>query len=694
MSASTTRTLCQCCHNNCGLLVSKDGAGRLRVTGDPDHPMNRGWICSKAKANVLTLDAPDRLTEPLSRTRGGFEKISWDQALDMAADRLGEIREKHGPLALCRYAGAPVSYLARDGFLQFMGAYGSPNLTSIANLCMAPRMMAFKAVTGALRAEPDYANTDMVLFWGSDPVGVGRYSAYAAHDGIREIIPRLKERGVRLAVIDPFSSKTAKTCDLWLRPNPGTDAALGLAMIRVILEEGLYDRAFADSHIHGLEALRRRAAPCTTDWAQEITGVPAEDIASLARSYAGAKAAAIYEGNGLDMYAGGVDAVRTIASLIALTGNLDAPGGNALMPMPHPPVLPAAPAAFTPDLIKRRIWHDRFPLPPQVPFPAIKESLLADEENRPRAMIVHHGNPVLIQANPARTAAALDKLDFLMVCDVFPTATSARADLILPMASSFESYGYRAYSSAQGGFFALARPVARPRGASRSVFEAEYELARRLGLEAGYPFKDARSWVDFMISPQNVSVARLEAEQIVFALPPVRYRKYLEEGFATPSGKAELASLWFESQGADPVPRYAPPAGEPLDREELAARGFPLLGSSRRPPQFTHTRFKNLPGLSKAYPEPLAYAHPDDAAKRNIAEGDPVQVFSPHGSIRLRARLSGDVAPGQVFVDFGWGNPSDAMASINDLTDDQRFDPYSGGTPNRLFPCELEKRSG
>ncbi len=691
MPRPALRTLCQCCHNNCGLLVAEDGAGRPRVSGDPGHPMNRGWICSKAKANVLTLDAPDRLTEPLARTRGGFEKISWDQALGMAADRLGEIREKHGPLALCRYAGAPVSYLARDGFLQFMGAYGSPNLTSIANLCMAPRMMAFRAVTGALRAEPDYANTDMVLFWGSDPVGGGRYSSYAAHDGIKEIIPRLKKRGVRLAAIDPFSSKTAKTCDLWLRPNPGTDAALGLAMIHVILEEGLYDREFACAHLHGLEALKERAASCSPAWAQAVTGVPAGDIAALAREYAGAKAAAIYEGNGLDMYAGGVDAVRTIASLIALTGNLDAPGGNVLMPMPHPPVLPAAPAAFTPELIKRRLWHDRFPLPPQVPFPAVKESLLAGEEGRPRAMIVHHGNPVLIQANPERTAAALGKLDFLMVCDVFPTATSAQADLILPMASSFESYGYRAYSSAQGGFFALARPIARPKGASRSVFEAEYELARRLGLDAGYPFTDDRSWVDFMTSPQKVGVARLEAEQIVYALPPVRYRKYLEKGFATPSGKAEVASLWFESQGADPLPRFTPPAGEPLDREELAAKGLPLLGSSRRPPQFIHTRFKNLPELSKAYPEPLAYAHPQDAAARGVADGDEVKVISPFGSVRLRARLSPDVAQGQTFIDFGWGNPSDGMASINDLTDDQRFDPYSGGTPNRLFPCEITK---
>ncbi|MCJ2164302.1 MULTISPECIES: molybdopterin-dependent oxidoreductase [unclassified Pseudodesulfovibrio] len=685
MHTHTQRTICQCCHNNCGLLVTQEANGKLQVTGDPDHPMNRGRICSKAQANVATLHAPDRLTMPLLKTRGGFAEISWDEALDVAADRLGKIREQHGPLALARFAGAPVSYLARDGFLQFMGAFGSPNLTSIANLCMGPRMMAFRAVTGGIRAEPDYANTDLVLFWGSDPVGGGRFSAYATYDGgLDNILPRLRARGARLVCIDPFHSSTAKTCDQWLRIKPGTDTALGLAMIHVILEEDLYDRDFVAEHGHGLAELKKHVTEFDPAWAEGITGISAETIAKLARDYAGAQAAVIYEGNGLDMYTNGVDAVRSIAILIGLTGNLDTPGGNVFMPMPHPPTLPTAPLPT-----EQRIGYDRFPLPPQVPFPAIKEALLGEEKNRPRAMIVHHGNPVLIQANSARTSAALKKLDFLMACDIFPTATTALADLVLPMTSTFESYGYRAYSSHQGGFFALGRPVAPPAGEARSVFEVEYQLAEKMNLHQDYPFHDDRSWVEFMTNPSGIEMEEMEAKHIVFATPPIQYRKYRANGFATPSRKVEFSSLWFDRLGAAPLPVYADPAGRPLVLDDLTEQGFTLLGSSRRPTQFVHTKFKNLHALAKAYPIPLVYIHPEDAEARGILDKSEVEVSSPYGKITLSASISEDTKQGLVFVDFGWGNPSDGMGNINDLTDDQHFDPYSGGTPNRLFPCEI-----
>lgn len=686
MNKKSDRSICQFCHTNCGIVVSRYSDGTLSVEGDPEHPVNRGRCCSKAAAIPELIRSKDRLTHPLRKTSGGLRKISWDEALDIAAEKLAGIRNRFGPLSLVRCGGAPVSYQCRDGFLQFMGLFGSPNLSGAANLCMVPRMTAFQAVTGGTRAEPDYDRTGLVLFWGSDPLTSERFGSYAAYNGMRQILPRLKERGTPIICIDPFRSGTVRQSDRWIRIHPGGDAALGLAMIHVIIRDKLYDRAFVETYTSGFEELARHVRDFSPGWAEGLTGIPEKEIEDLARTYATTRPATIYEGNGLDMYTSGVDAVRTIAILIGLTGNLDRPGGNVFMPFaPQSPL----PTVALPR--ESRIWYDRFPLFGEVPFPAVKEALLGEEDDRPRAMIVHHSNPVLVQANEHRTRQALEKLDFLMVCDIFPTATTDMADLVLPVTSDFESYGYRAYASMEGGFLALARPVAHPVGESRPVFEVEYELARRMGLHEEYPFHDTISWLEYMIRPTGVGFERLEKEQIVYATSPARYRKFEEQGFHTPSGRVEFYSRVFEEKGYDPLPAYSDPAGEPLVPDDRDGREFPLLGSSKRPALFVHTKLKNIEVLSRSYPEPLVLLHPQDAMDRGIREGDEVDVTSPRGKISLKARISGDTRPGLVWVDFGWGNPTDRKAGINVLVNDAFFDPVSGGTPHRLFECEVKK---
>jgi anaerobic selenocysteine-containing dehydrogenase len=287
----------------------------------------------------------------------------------------------------------------------------------------------------------------------------------------------------------------------------------------------------------------------------------------------------------------------------------------------------------------------------------------------------------------------MEKLDFLVVCDIFPTATTEIADLVLPMASYFESYGYRAYSSVEGGFLALARPFADPPGSARPVFEVEYDLAEKMGLHENYPFRDTQGWIDFMLEPCGASFQKLEKEQILYVTPPVQYEKYRENGFQTPSGKVELSSPAFESRGYGAVPSYSEPAGEPLVDEEMTEKGFPLMGSTRRPALFVHTKLKNIDALSRLYPEPLVWMHPEDVSERGIEEGEEVDVTSPQGKITIRARVTEDTQPGLVWIDFGWGNPTDEKANINVLTNDAFWDPISGGTPNRLFPCEIKKVS-
>ena len=687
MDEKTYRTICQFCHCNCGIIVHQRADGRISLEGDPDHPMNRGRLCVKASAIPEVISSEDRLRYPLKKTPAGFKRISWDDALDFAAEKLGEIRSTFGPLSLVRCAGAPVSYQGRDGFLQFMGEFGSPNMTGSGNLCMVPRMTAFKAVTGGARAEPDYDSTNLVIFWGTNPLASERLGSYSAYNGMRKVISRLKQRGIRIISIDPFHTQTVRQADDWVKINPGSDVAMGLAMINEIINEGLYDKEFVEKYTTGFDALAEHVRACTPKWAEGPTGVSEKDIGDLARAYGTTRPAVIYEGNGLDMYANGVDSVRTVAMLIGLTGNLDVPGGNVFMPFAPQSMLPTK--ALPRD---KRLWFEQFPVFMEVPFPAVKESLLRGEDNRPRAMIVHHSNPVLIQANEKRTRQALEQLDFLVVSDIFPTATSEIADLVLPITSDFESYGYRAHSSVEGGIMALARPIAEAVGEARPVFDVEYALAKRMGFHKDYPFHDTVSWIEFMLKPSGINFEQLDKEQIVYATPPVQYRKHEANGFDTPSGKVEFYSKKFEAGGYSPIPSYTEPAGEPLNAGTLSEKGFSLLGTSRRPAQFVHTKLKNIEALSGIYPDPLVRIHPNDASQRGIRDGDDVEVTSPQGKITLKAKLSEDTESGLVRIDFGWGNPTDGKANINVLSNDAYYDPVSGGTPNRIFPCEVKKK--
>lgn len=658
----------------------------MTVKGDPEHPANRGQLCPKGYAIPELVQGKNRLTYPLQRKKKGFARISWDEALKIAADRLGEIRDKFGPLSLVRCSGAPVSYHGRDGFRQFMGGFGSPNFVSSASLCMMPRMTAFHAVLGQTRAESDFERARFVIFWGGNPLASERYGAFASFNGMRQIIPRLKKEGARIIAIDPFRSETVRQADEWIKINQGSDAALGLAMIHVIIKEDLYDKAFVSEYTHGFKELAQHVQPFSPQWATGITGLSRQAIEDLAREYATTKPASICDGNGLDMYTNGVDAVRTLAILMGLTGNLDVPGGNVILPFARQSALPTKAAPK-----EKRVWYETFSLFPEVPMVAIKEAILGDEENRPRAMIVHHSNPVLIHANEKRTRQAFEKMDFIMVNDVVPTATSEIADLVLPMAEVFECYSYLAYSSAEGGYLALSRPLLNPPGEARPVFDAEYELAERMGIHGDYPFHDNLSWLKFMIEPTGVTFDRLEEEQIVVATPPVKYRKHEDQGFNTPSGKVDFYSNLFEAHGYSPFPTYREPAGEPLGPYNTSEKGFSLIGSTRRSGQFTHTRFKYLETLSRTYPEPLVRIHPQDASQRGIKDGDVVKVASPQGEIRIKAKVEDHGNPGHILVDFGWGNPTDKRASINSLVSDAHFNPVSGATPNRIFPCELKK---
>jgi anaerobic selenocysteine-containing dehydrogenase len=679
------KTICGLCHTSCGMMVDVVDGKITKIQGNPEHPANQGILCPKGAASIEMVYSKDRLTSPLLKTPGGFKKISWDEALTIAADRLGELREKHGAGSLIRFGGAPVTYECRDGFMQFMASYGSPNLSGAGHLCQVPRLTAMRSVFGAV-PEPDYRDTKLIIFWGSNPMGSTRYGNYATEGQLgnfRSVIPEARRRNIKVITIDPVRSETAKLSDEWIAPRLGTDAALALSMIHVIIKEKIYNEEFVTNWTSGFEKLARHVEKMTPEWAEPITGVAASTIEKLARDYALTAPATIRDGNGLDMNTNGVQTVRAVQFLIALTGNYDVPGGNV--------VFPWIAQSFLPDTRKvkyqeKRIGQEQFPQFPEIPGPALLDALL--NEDRPRAMIVYHSNPALILANTEKVRRAFGKLNFLMVMDLFPTATAQMADLILPSASTFESYGYRAYSSRQGGFLSLRPKCIEPIGESRPFAQVEYELAKRLGMEKDYSFTNDVEWVNFMLKAPGLTIEDLREKTAVYAGPPMEYRKYLKGGFKTPSKKIEFYSDSFEKDHYDPLPSYV----EPLSLKDWTSeqqKAYPFQGTSRKQYEYVHTKFRNLDFLKRLYPSPLVMLCSEDASVKGIKDGSMIEVRSPDGAIKVRAKVTDDVKRGMLVVDFGWGNPWDGTEGVNALATSKVWDPISGGTPNRLFVCDM-----
>jgi len=682
-STKAIPTVCGFCHTNCGLIIEMRDGAIDRITGNAEHPASKGALCPKGLASKELVYSPDRLQHPLRKTRRGFERISWDEALDTIASKFNEIKERHGAETLVWCGGAPVTPEAAFGFTQLMAAYGSPNLTGPAHLCSLPRQVAVQLVHGE-RNQPDYENTRCMVIWGANPTDSRRLAEGAAYGRFDKMITEAKSRGAKLIVIDPKRTDIAAMADEWLQINVGTDLALGLAMLNVIIGEGLYDREFTDGWTLGFSELEEHVRQFTPQWAEVITGLPADKIRVVARTYATTKPALIHDGNGLDQHVNVVQTVRALGLLSAVTGNIDVPGGDVFFPRPRlGRYLTVRPEG-------KHLAADKYPLFPIVPFPSVVDAILSGEPYQPKAMIVHHANPLLINANETRVRQALEQLDFLVVSDIFPSATAQLADVVLPEASNFERFGYEVYSSSKGGFVALRNKVIEPIGESRPVFDIEYELAKRMGLDQYYPWKTTEEWVDYRLKRLGITLEDLKKQPVIYTTPPMEYRKYLKEGFKTHSRKVELFSQGLRDCEYDPLPIYREPAASLSSRPDLAKR-YPLIGTTRKPGVYVHTRYRNLPMLRRMQPDPLIWMCPHDAQVRRIGDGDETIVESPEGSIKVKMKATRDIQPGVIVIDFGWGNPWDGGANVNILTSDDPRDPICAATSNRRFVCEVKK---
>ena len=688
-SQSVVSTLCRLCEVGCGVRAYIQNGRLVKTEGLPEHPTSQGALCPKGANAAQIVHAPERLTQPLLRVgprgEGQWEEISWERALEILAERLTQLKNEHGAESVALYRGQAADWGAPWHYaLRFLFAFGSPNTSAPSHICYFPRVVAENVTYGGVIA-PDYERTDVMIEWGA--------CRPDTHLPFWRMIQKALRRGAKLIVVDPMRSKIAGRANLWLRVRPGSDGALALSLIQVLIEEGLYDQEFVSRWTVGFDHLAELAGQYPPERAAEITWVPAEKIRQAARLIATGGPTAIHAGNGLEHHTNTFQTMRAIAALRAVAGTLDVPGGNVFEEIVKWVSLKGKGLLSAEQKVKRIGSYDLFTdMSSVIPFPAIVDSILSKKPYPVRGLLVIGGNPAISMPSHKRVEEALKKLELLVVAELFMTRTAQLADLVLPAASQYEKTGF-IVSSMFGetkDYVLLKRKAVEVEGCWPD-WKILFELAHRLGLEEAFPWKDVEEAINFQLAPSGITVEQLKAhpEGIRFK-EGEQYRKYERDGFATPSGKVELFSQTLEDRGYDPLPRWEEPAESPVSQPEMAGE-YPLIGcSAGKTVNYVHTQFHHIPALREREPEPWVWIHPRDAGERGIGDGDWVEVRSPRGSIRMKAQVTDGTLPGVVSISGCWGECF-PEAEMNILVDDQVCDPVVGSTGDRSFLCQVEK---
>jgi anaerobic selenocysteine-containing dehydrogenase len=513
-------------------------------------------------------------------------------------------------------------------------------------------------------------------------------------------------------VIDPRKAGLAAKADHWLRVRPGTDAALALSLMHVMIENGWYDSDFvrdwtnAADHVDGetvWDSLAARCAQFPPDVAEPITGVSAADITAAARTLWQARPVAFYAWSGLEQHSGATQTIRAVDVLYALTGSLDVRGGNVLFD-----AVPSNPIDGRQYLSAERppaLGVDQRPLgPARYEFVTGQDLYTAALDGRIKALVGFGGNMVMAHADSARGREALRSLDFFVQADLFMTPTAELADVVLPVTSPFESEALKIgfeYSQEAQSLVQLRRPLVAPRGEARSDLQIVFDLATRLGLGGAFWEGDLDAAFRYQLEPSGITLEELRAHPEGVRVPLVtRYRKYADTGFATPSGKVELYSATLASHGYSPLPAYEEPLTSPRSRRDLADR-YPLVLSCAKSLFFCETQHRQVAALRKSEPDPPVEMHPSTAAARGIGAGDWVWLVTPHGRIMGRAKLNSSLDPQVVFGQHGWWDACDELglpayrpygpdsANLNLVLRQTPSDPISGSSPLRASVCEV-----
>jgi thiosulfate reductase/polysulfide reductase chain A len=619
------RSICFFCYNQCHLLVHVENGRVAKVTGDPEG-WNRGFICERAVAAPEINDHPQRINYPMKRVgkrgEGKWQRISWDQALDEIAAKLKEIKEKYGPEALANTRGSwkpNYPYMGR-----FMNLFGSPNYFGPGHVCYTSGLAVAAATFGTQVVPQLYGGAKLALMWGRN--------LPQSHPVYWPLVKHFKaEEGLKLIVIDPRKTEAAEAADIWLQPRPGTDGALALAFLNVIIEENLYDKDFVEKYTFGFDKLAERVKEYPPEKVAKITGVPADKIEDVARIYATTKPAVIQSGVKFDQFGlNSSQANRALCCLRAITGNLNVMGGELvhgqaeIMKILSDTDLELG-DKLPPEQYEKQPGYPRFKLMSWPTYKKIFEKAANDTPNwgsrlidnptdlaaahapsawrqiisdKPypiKALIILENNTLCEHTNPKRVYKALKKLDLIVVFDLFKHPAAALADYILPAADWMERP--ELMPTYQYGSVNAEERATEPLYERRTAYQLWRGLAMRLGQEEHWPWKTLEEVYDYRVKALGMTFKEL-VEKVH---PPTElfrgeedkaeYKLHEKYGFATPTGKVELYSTIFEQLGLDPLPHYEEPPWSPVRTPELAKK-YPLIliqGSKIR--LFTHSQF-------------------------------------------------------------------------------------------------------
>jgi anaerobic selenocysteine-containing dehydrogenase len=546
--------------------------------------------------------------------------------------------------------------------------------------------MAARYTFGAM-PYPDYAlPPECLIIWGRNSIQTGGDGASA------QLKPVLDGTG-EIIVVDPRKTPPVSKSTLWLKPKPGSDGLLALGMLHVIITDKLYDEAFVDRWTIGFNRLTHFITAYPPDVVARQTWVPRDLIAKAARVFANAKSAAIQWGNALDQTNNAFQACRAVAIMMAITGNLDAPGG-ALFP-DEVPLCRGADFSQVRDVDPGRKdpVGSRFKLATEaglVPSQEISKAILRQKPYPLKAGLVFGSNPLLTYAGARTTFEALQKLDFLVVADLFMTPSAAMADVLLPVAANLEYDDIVRYR----GCVAARPQIKAPPGECRSDMQWMNLIAGRMGFGRHF-WSNESAALDAVLAPAGLNYDQLQ-DRGIYCVDQA-YRKYEQAGFATPSGKVELFSARLQAMDIDPLPVFTETVTSSRVASE-ASTDYPLVLTSSKNPFFYHASHRNIPSLRNRSPEPIVELHPETAAGLDLEDGDRVCIESPAGKIRQKLRLNADLDPRVAVVAFGWWFPEkgpDSLygwqeANLNLLTDDgANLDPAMGSASLRGVPCKV-----
>ena len=707
------RGICGICPAGCWVEARVAGGRLDEIRPDPTHPL--GMICRRGRHAAEIVHSEHRLRHPMRRKgpKGtfDFERVSWDEAYEAIVSGLLRIRDESGPEAVAIYTGRGSFELSLCDVFQPKGVavssassvlfpFGSPNTIGVGALCYVSFAMIAPHVTmGRMLVDTftDVENAELLLVWGANPA-----TDSPPLDMLR--LEAAARRGAEVVVIDPRRTETAaRTGARWVPIRPGTDGALALGMMRVLLDEELVDEEFATRWCLGWDELKSYLTHFPPETVEAITGVPAETVRDLARRLARARGAAPVMYTGLEYSSSGVQAIRAVLTLFALAGHLDVPGGIGLaMRGTHFPVNRSAHVA-NPD-VSRAVARDRFPLYSayrgEGHASGLVPSVLEGKPYRIRALIVHGGSLVTSWPEARLWRETLSRLDLLVTIDRQLTADAAWADVVLPATTMFEIDSYMVY----GPLFRLREKLIEPVGEARNDYRIMAELARRLGYGDAYP-QSEEELLRFVLDGSGYTLEEVRGAggAVQRPTPLMEYRKWEKgllrpdgkPGFDTPSGKFEIASTTLAEYGYEPLPKYTEPVEGPLARPDLAA-SYPLVFNSGARP---HTDFRSqdhgVPSLLAENPEPSVELNEADAAARGIATGDLVEVKTPRGAVPFRARVTADIVRGAVECSMGGGGPVGPPAwrerNVNELTSLSIYDEVSGFPVYKSLLCEVTK---